>query len=164
MEKISDVSVEVADDGGLYGRLRFVELLAFDDFFFGLLLFQHEIAHLPLDLLLHVECPLELVVAALKLAFRRFFQVHLLVELSFLASKYAPYLLCNNHQGPECFLETVRDRLDEGIRRKHLRFLLEALALEHILPNLIGGHEKAQANCLERSGCGLRTRRGRLYG
>ncbi len=81
-------------------------------------------------------------IAALKLTLSWFLEVHLFIEFSLFTTKNTSYFLCNDHKGTKCLLETISDRLDEIIRGKHIGFLLSNLALEHILPNLIGGHEK----------------------
>lgn len=74
----------------------------------------------------------------------------LLIGLYLFFAEYFTKFLGDNHQRFESFFDRFGDSLDEGIIREEIFWFGNVSSLEHLLPDLIRCHEKADADCLHR--------------
>lgn len=77
-------------------------------------IFQIEIAHLPLQLFLHVKCLFETGVAILQPHLSQLIILYLLfilVKLASLPTEHTGYLLCDHHQWLQGLLQGIRHSL-----------------------------------------------------
>ena len=103
---------------------------------------DEQVAHLSLYLLLFIEGPPELVVAALELPFLALLCLVLLLPLPLLTAQDGFYFLSDHHEGLKSALEAGGDLPKEQVGGKEIG-LFGRLGLEHFLPGFVGSHKEA---------------------
>lgn len=143
IQKVSDVSVDVAKQRLFNRTFIFFEVLLFNslidwNFLFS---FNVKVTHFPLQLLFKVQSSSKLLIAIIKAMMVVFISFNWLVIFALFATYNTAYFFTNHHQRPKGFLNCGSHATQKGVG-KRLRFRI-LLALEQVFPSLVSCHEEA---------------------